>query len=77
MSQVISQAVSGQSENQVGIEKEERYFIEEDVFQKLLELRDSVYQATDVGISIRKLVNMLLRQVNFLVLYDELVQKYG
>lgn len=77
MSQVISQAVSGQSENQVGIEKEERYFIEEDVFQKLLELRDSVYQTTDVGISIRKLVNMLLRQVNFGMLYDELVQKYG
>ncbi len=64
-------------ENQVVIEKEVRHFIEDDVFQKLSAVRESVYQATDVSISIRNLVNILLKQANFEVLCDERIQRYG
>ena len=69
--------VSNQSENQLVIDKEVKRYIDDDVFQQVLVMRDTIYQQTDVNVSPRKLVNMLLRQSDFQALSIKLIQQYS
>lgn len=51
-------------------------FIDDAIFEKLLAIREEVYQKTDINVSPRKLVNMLLQDANFEALRDNLIKKY-
>lgn len=59
------------------LEVQEKHFIENEVFEKLLALRDAIYLKTEINVSPRKLVNMLLKQSNFDALRDQLIQQYS
>jgi hypothetical protein len=54
----------------------EKHFIEDELFKKLLAIREDIYQKTEINVSPRKLVNMLLKQSDFEVLRDQLIQQY-
>jgi hypothetical protein len=59
------------------LEVQEKHFIENEVFEKLLALRDAIYLKTEINVSPRKLVNMLLKQSSFEALRDQLIQQYS
>ena len=69
--------VLNQSQSQGVIDKEARRFIDDDVYQQVLVMRHAIYQQTDVNVSPRKLVNMLLREADFQVLNVKLIQQYS
>ncbi len=54
----------------------EKHFIEDEVFEQLLKVREEIYNKTEINVSPRKLVNMLLKQSNFEALRDQLIQQY-
>jgi len=56
--------------------KENKHFIEDALFQQLLDLREEIYQATEINVSPRKLVNLLLKQADFKILRDQLIKQY-
>ena len=60
----------------VSANKESKHFIEDALFEQLLAIREEIYQSTEVNVSPRKLVNMLLKQSDFQVLRDQLIQRY-
>lgn len=51
-------------------------FIDDAIFEKLLAIREEVYKQTDINVSPRKLVHMLLQEANFEALRDKLIEKY-
>jgi len=55
---------------------ENKHFIEDELFQQLLVIREEIYEATEINVSPRKLVNLLLKQANFQALRDQLIQQY-
>jgi hypothetical protein len=57
----------------VSSNKEGKHFIEDAIFEKLLAIREEIYQQTDINVSPRKLVNSLLQQSDFEALRDKLV----
>ena len=57
--------------------KQEKHFIEDELFEKLLAIHEEIYQKTEINVSPRKLVNMLLKQSDFEVLRDQLIQQYS
>ena len=59
------------------IENKEKHFIEDELFEKLLTIREAIYIKTEINVSPRKLVNMLLKQANFDALRDQLIQQYS
>ena len=71
MSEVIND-----SHRPVSDSKDSKHFIEDDLFQQLLAIREEIYQATDINVSPRKLINMLLRQSDFNALRDQLIKLY-
>lgn len=64
------------SQSQVLVNKD-KHFIEDKIFEKLLEVREEIYQKTDVNVSPRKLVNMLLEQSDFKALSHKLIEQYS
>ena len=54
----------------------EKHFIEDEIFEQLLKVREEICQKTEINVSPRKLVNMLLKQSDFEVLRDQLIQQY-
>ena len=56
---------------------EEKHFIDNELFEKLLVIREEIYLKTEINVSPRKLVNLLLKQSNFDVLRDQLIQQYS
>lgn len=56
--------------------KDNKHFIDDNLFQKLLAIREEIYQATEINVSPRKLVNILLKQADFQALRDQLIRQY-
>ncbi len=79
MSQVISQKDKSSNVNPIAAweDKSDKHFIEDALFQKLLAIREEIYQATEIDVSPRKLVNLLLKEANFNALRDQLIQQYS
>lgn len=59
------------------LDGQEKHFIENELFEKLLAVREAIYLKTEINVSPRKLVNMLLKQSNFDALRDQLIQQYS
>ncbi len=59
------------------LDGQEKHFIENELFEKLLAVREEIYLKTEINVSPRKLVNMLLKQSNFDALRDQLIQQYS
>lgn len=59
------------------LEEKDKHFIEDEVFQKLLAIRESIYLETEINVSPRKLVNMLLKKSDFDALRDQLINQYS
>lgn len=55
---------------------QEKHFIEDEIFSQLLAIREEVYQATEINVSPRKLVNLLLKQSDLEGLRDQLIKQY-
>jgi hypothetical protein len=73
MSEVVNQQ---ENQSEVVSNKDNKHFVDDELFQKLLAIREEIYQATEINVSPRKLVNMLLRQSDFEALRDQLIQQY-
>jgi len=58
-------------------DNKDKHFIENELFEKLLAVREEIYQKTEINVSPRKLVNMLLKQSDFQALRDQLIQQYS
>ena len=56
--------------------KNNKHIIDDELFEKLLVIREDIYKATDINVSPRKLVNMLLRESDFQALRDKLIKQY-
>ncbi len=56
--------------------KDNKHIIDDELFEKLLVIREDIYKATDINVSPRKLVNMLLRESDFQALRDKLIKQY-
>lgn len=54
-----------------------KYFIEDALFDKVLVIKEQIYQKTEVNVSPRKLVNMLLSEADFAALRDKLIAHYA
>jgi hypothetical protein len=54
-----------------------KYFIDDDLFKKLLAIRDEIYQATHVNPSSRKLVNLIIKQTDLTVIREQLIKQYS
>lgn len=62
----------------VNVDNQDRkHLIEDALFQDILEIREDIYHAVEINVSVRKLVNMLLRQSNMKALRDQLIQQYS
>lgn len=59
------------------LEEKEKHFVEDEIFQKLLAIRESIYLETEINVSPRKLVNMLLKKSDFDALRDQLIRQYS
>ena len=59
------------------LEVQEKHFIENELFEKLLAVREAIYLKTEINVSPRKLVNMLLKKSDFEALRDQLIQQYS
>ncbi len=55
----------------------DKHFIDDEVFEQLLKIREEIYNKTEINVSPRKLVNLLLKQSDFEVLRDQLIQQYS
>lgn len=55
----------------------EKHFIEDEIFEQLLKVREEIYNKTEINVSPRKLVNMLLKKSDFEALRDQLIQQYS
>ena len=79
MSQIDKQSASQSNANQLerSSDNENKHFIEDELFKKLLAIREEIYQATEVNVSPRKLVNQLLKQADLQGLRDQLIQQYA
>ena len=55
----------------------EKHFIDDDIFEQLLKIREEIYHKTEVNVSPRKLVNLLLKESDFTTLRDRLIQQYS
>jgi hypothetical protein len=73
MSEIINQQ---ENQSEVVSNKENKHFVDDELFQKLLAIREEIYQATEINVSPRKLVNMLLKRSDFEALRDQLIQQY-
>ena len=58
-------------------DNKDKHFIENELFEKLLAVREEIYQKTEINVSPRKLVNLLLKQSDFNALRDQLIQQYS
>lgn len=56
--------------------KDNKNFIDDAIFERILAIREEIYQKTDVNISPRKLVNQFLSNADFTALRDMLIKKY-
>jgi hypothetical protein len=54
-----------------------KHFIDDDLFQKLLAIRDEIYHATHVNPSPRKLVNLIIKQTDLTAIRDQLIKQYS
>ena len=59
------------------LDGQEKHFIENELFEKLLAVREEIYLKTEINVSPRKLVNMLLKKSDFEALRDQLIQQYS
>lgn len=65
--------------NQIDINNrnETKHFIEDEIFQKILAIREEIYESTEINVSPRKIVNLLLKKADFQALCQELIQRYS
>jgi len=63
--------------NRSALEGKDKHFIDDAIFKKLLAIREEIYQQTDINVSPRKLVNLLLEQSDFEALRDQLIKQYS
>ena len=57
--------------------KDNKHFIDDNLFQKLLAIREEIYESTEINVSPRKIVNLLLKKADFQALCQELIQRYS
>lgn len=56
---------------------ENKHFIEDELFQKIIAIREEIYEATEINVSPRKIVNLLLNKSDLKALCQELIQRYS
>lgn len=54
----------------------EKHFIEDHHFERLQTIRNEVYQATEVNITLRKLVNLIIEQADLKSICNQLIKQY-
>ena len=56
---------------------QDQHLLSDKNFQQLSLLREEIYQATQVKPSMKKLVNLIIEEVNFNLIRQQLIQKYS
>ena len=56
---------------------EQKFFINEDNFQRLRQLQQNIFEATGVSPSIRKLVNLLITEENLCQIKMKLISQFS
>lgn len=64
------------SQTDVLVNIDSKHFIDDEVFQKVLAICEQIYQSTEINVSPRKIVNLLLKKADFEALRDQLIQQY-
>ena len=78
MSEEVNQELGNFSGNNVkSVDKDENYFLENINFQKLMGIREEIYQATQVKPSVKKLVNFLIQESELMKIFDQLIKQYS
>lgn len=54
----------------------EKHFIEDSRFKQLQAFRDEIYQATEVNITLRKLINLIIEQADLKSIRNQLIKQY-
>lgn len=57
-------------------EEEKQYLINEENFQRLRQLQQDIYKATELSPSVRKLINLLVTEENLQQLKSFLLEQY-
>lgn len=64
------------TENQ-SVNSKERHLISDENFKKLNAIREEVYQVTEVGPTVRKLVNLIIEKADLEIIRDQLIKQYS
>ena len=56
--------------------EESKHFIDDDLVNNLLAIREEIYKKTEINVSPRKLVNMIIRKSDINEIRDQLIKKY-
>lgn len=70
---VDSAAVS----DDVVVDNASKHFIDDELFQRLLRVRDDIYEVTQVSPTIRKLVNLIIEKADLKAIQDQLIKQYS
>lgn len=67
---------SKSSNSSINQDNKSQHIIDDINFQKLLNIKNEVYQATEVSPTIRKLVNLIIEHANLENIRDKLIKQY-
>ena len=59
------------------ISNADKHFIDDELFQRLLTVRDDIYDVTQVRPTIRKLVNLIIDKADLKAIKDQLTKQYS
>lgn len=59
------------------VNSKERHLITDENFKKLNDIREEVYQTTEVSPTVRKLVNLIIEKAYLEVIRDQLIKQYS
>ena len=61
----------------VVVSNADKHFIDDELFQRLLKVRDDIYDVTQVRPTIRKLVNLIIDKADLKAIKDQLTKQYS
>lgn len=59
------------------VSNNDKRFLDDEVFQRLLAVREEVYRVTDVSPAIRKLVNLIIERADLKAIQEQLIKQYS
>lgn len=59
------------------VSNNDKRFLDDEIFQRLLIVREEVYRVTDVSPAIRKLVNLIIEKADLKAIQDQLIKQYS